>query len=232
MSLEQELRALTERGRAQAPAQVQATLQAAQQALAASGILDRVLRPGQVLPAFELADATGRRVSSEALLAQGPLLLNFYRGEWCPFCNLALRALQGHLPHFQRHGVQLVAVSPERPDHSLSLAEKHGLAFPVLSDPGLALARQCGIVFALDERLRPLYQAWGVDLPERNGSDSFELPLPAVFLVGRDGTVLESFAEIDYRLRLEPDTALGWIDRHFGPGEGLSPAARPSHRPR
>lgn len=218
MSLDHELRALAERGRSQAPATVQAAMQAAQQALVASGLAQQALRPGQALPAFELPDADGRLLTLSALLEQGPLLLNFYRGQWCPFCNLALRALQGHLPHFRRHGVQLVAVSPERPDHSLALVQQHGLAFPVLTDAGLGLARRCGIVFTLDEGLRPLYQAWGVDLPARNGNGSFELPLPAAFLVGRDGLVREAFVEPDYRLRLEPDTALGWIDRHFGAG--------------
>lgn len=215
MNLETELRALSAQSQAQAPAHVLTTLQAAQESLNASGIAGRALQPGQAFPDFDLPDAAGARVSLRSLLDKGPVLLNFYRGEWCPFCNLALRALQAYLPQYRSHGVQVVAVSPERPDHGMTMAEKHALAFPVLTDEGLALARRAGIVFTLDERLRPLYQAWGVDLPQRNGTDSFELPLPAAFLIGSDGIVRETFADADYRRRLEPEAALAWIVRHF-----------------
>lgn len=215
MNLDSELRAVSAAAQAKASSEVLATLQAAQDSLSGSGIAGRALQPGEPLPDFELPDATGRRVALRDLLAQGPVLLSFYRGEWCPYCNLALRALQAYLPHYRSHGVQLMALSPEQPDHSLTMAQKHALGFPVLSDAGLAVARRFGIVFTLDERLRPLYQGWGVDLPARNGSDSFELPLPAAFLAGRDGIVREAFVDADYRRRLEPDAALGWIIRHF-----------------
>lgn len=107
----------------------------------------------------------------------------------------------------------LVAISPELPDHTLTLQAKHGLAFPVLSDVGNAVARCFGLVFTLPQTLRPVYEGFGVNLPARNGDASFELPLPGTFLIDGDGNVLESFVDTDYRARLEPAVALAWIDR-------------------
>lgn len=214
MSLEQDLRALTENVRTQAPADVLATIDAAVDTLATGGLAARTLRAGQRMPDFTLPDATGRQVSSAMLRERGPLLVIFYRGEWCPYCNLALRAFQAGHADFAALGVELVAISPEQPDHALTMQQKHALEFPVLSDAGLAVARNFGLVYTLDERLRPIYENFGVDLPARNGTASFELPVPANYLVDRDGTVLEAHVDVDYRRRLEPATALEWIARH------------------
>lgn len=111
----------------------------------------KAIQPLDAFPAFQLTDATGNKVTLQDLLAKGSILISFYRGEWCPFCNLELRALQKHLDEFRERGVTLVAVSPELPDQSLSTSEKLELKFPVLSDVDNRLAKQLGLLFAQPE---------------------------------------------------------------------------------
>lgn len=195
------------------PVDVRRAMDDATAMLVASGQVRRALQPGQCIVDFVLPDALGRPVASMALRAGGPLLITFYRGEWCPYCNLALRALQREQPAFTARGVTLVAISPEQPDHALTLQQKHGLAFPVLSDKGNTVARSFGLVFALPPALRPVYASLGLDLPGRNGDASHELPMPGSFLVDREGIVRAAAVQADYRTRLEPADALAWIDR-------------------
>jgi alkyl hydroperoxide reductase subunit AhpC len=214
MKLEPQLLAVTENFKTQIPAEVFDTLVAATEALMRSDTFKAALKPGDMLPSFALPDANGQTVSSRELLARGQLLLTFYRGDWCPYCNLALKALHDQLPVFRAADTGLVAVSPQTPDHSITTRERLELDYPVLSDVGNVLARQLGIVFSLSNELRPLYTKFGIDLNSYNGDDSFELPLPATFLIGSDGMILERFLEIDYRKRIEPETAVSWVRTH------------------
>ena len=207
-TLASHLEALTSSVRAQAPAPVLATIDDAIRRLTDSGVTDAVLRVGQAPPAFALPDATGRSVESKALLARGPLVISFYRGAWCPYCNLELQAWQRHLPELQTLGATLVAISPQTPDASLTLAEKHALAYPVLSDVGNRVARQFGIVFTLDASLRQVHETFGIDLSAHNGDSSFELPVPATFLVEGDGKIGGSWVAFDWRIRPEPSSVL------------------------
>ena len=167
---------------------------------------------GQPFPDFSLSGATGKEVSMKELLAKGALLISFFRGETCPYCNLTLKALQNSLSAFKARGVTLVAISPELPDRSLTMQEKHELQFPVLSDAGNNLAGKLGIVFQQPDTLRPVMEAHGVDLKARNGDDSYEVPFPASYLVDSEGMIRYAFLDPDYTRRLEPSTALGWID--------------------
>jgi len=215
-TLDSQLRAVTENVRQQAPAEVFSTLEATTAQLQASGLAERALRVGDTMPEFALPDPTGKIVSSRELLKQGPLLVTFYRGNWCPYCNLALQALQDHLAEIKAHGANLVAISPQTPDNSLSMQEKHALAFPVLSDAGLGATRRFGLVFTLPESLRPIYQSFGIDLVKQNGTDTYELPVPATYLVDRNGKVREAFVQVDYRRRLEPATAIKWLEKLSG----------------
>lgn len=213
MNLASELKAVTDTVRQQAPAEVFMAMEAATAKLAASGLAGKVLKPGKRIPDFELPDATGKIVRSTDLRAKGPLLISFYRGHWCPYCNLELKALQEHLADITARGGTLVAISPQTPDHSLTTQQKHELKFPVLSDRHNTVAKKFGLVYTLDESLRPIYQAFGIDLKAHNGDSSFELPVPATFAVAKDGTVIEAFVDVDYRERLSPETALSWLDR-------------------
>lgn len=167
------------------------------------------IQPGATLPSFTMPDAFNKPVTSASLLAKGPVLITFYRGDWCPYCNLALRALQKHAPAFEAKGVTLVAISPQMPDMGMSTQEKNELKFAVLSDAGNALAKQLGILWT---GAREMNDSWGLDLQKFNGDDSHELPIPTTILVDGEGKVRNIFVEPDFRIRLEPTTALEWVD--------------------
>ncbi|KAI9897683.1 hypothetical protein N3K66_007539 [Trichothecium roseum] len=178
----------------------------------------KAVKVGDKLPAFTLSDATGKQVSSADLLAgdsdgqqQRFLLLTFYRGQWCPYCNVALQHLQRRLDDFRARGVTLVALTPELPDASLTTAEKNGLAFPVLTDRHNRVARSLGIVYD-QSSARAVHQKIGVDVAASNGDDSYEMPVPATMLVDAEGVVRELYLEPDYRQRMDPEVALAWVD--------------------
>ncbi|KAI0908980.1 AhpC-TSA-domain-containing protein [Ustulina deusta] len=169
------------------------------------------IQAGDKLPEFRLTDATGKEVTSSSLLAKGPLLITFYRGEWCPFCNVAIAFLQKHLAEFQARGVTLVAISPELPNNNLSTTEKLALQFPVLTDLHNAFARKLGIVYD-QSSAKDLHKSLGIDLNKRNGDGTWEVPIPATLLVGKDGVVRNTAIEPDFKTRLDPKQALEWID--------------------
>jgi len=195
------------------PAQITKPIKESTADHAASFDFQKAIKAGDTLPPFKLSDAFGNDVASSTLLEKGPLLITFYRGEWCPFCNLALRALQNHLPQFEAKGVTLVAITCEVPKQALSTSEKNELKFPVLSDLGNKYAMELGLVFPMPEYMRPVFDGFGVDFKERNGDDSFVLPVPATLLVDQKGVVRNSFVEPEYHKRAEPETVLEWIDQ-------------------
>lgn len=198
------LEEMTRAATAYLPPDTLRALEASLARLEASGLSARALKVGDRAPDFVLPDAFGAAVDSAALRACGPLVISFYRGAWCPYCSLELSALQGHLDAFAARGAMLVAVSPQTPDNSLSTQEKLALGFPVLSDVGNKVARAFGLVFTLEEPLRPLYAAMGADLPALNGDNSFELPMPATYVIGQDGVIRLAFVSADYRARPAP----------------------------
>jgi peroxiredoxin len=142
---------------------------------------------GAKAPDFTLPDAHGKPVTLAALLAKGPAVVTFYRGGWCPFCDLQLRAYQGALGAIHDLGAELVAISPQTPDYALSDVEKKQLTFPVLTDKGNHVAREFKLVFALSDALRKLQTHFGSVLPKFNGDDSWELPMPGTFVLDRHG---------------------------------------------
>lgn len=197
---------------ASAPDEIKVPVGAAKAEFCATFDKTATIKPGQKLPEFHLPDTAGRVVSSTEILSKSPLLLTFYRGGWCPYCNLALHELQCHLDQIRENGVTLVAVSPELPDQSLSTLEKNQLGFSVLSDVGNNYARQLGIVFSQPKSLRPIFEKLGYDLTTRNGDDSFEVPIPATLLIDRDGTVRKTFIEPDYTKRIHGSEVMEWIE--------------------
>lgn len=195
-----------------------AMMEAATAGLRATGIESRALRVGALAPELTLPDALGRQIRLADLWQQGPLVLIFYRGGWCPYCNLELRAWQQHLAALERVGGQLVAVSPQTPDNSLSTAEKNELAFPVLSDSALQAATAFGLAFEMPPELIELYSSVGNDLPVLNGNGRWVLPVPATYVMGRDGRIVFSHVESDYRERAEPLDVLSLIADLKGTG--------------
>jgi peroxiredoxin len=172
----------------------------------AEGTIDAALQVGQSAPDFTLPDAFGHPVSLSALLARGPVVISFYRGEWCPFCNIDLRALQQALPAMEQLGATLVAISPEMPDHGIVAAEKNKLTFAVLSDFGNQVARQFGIVFQVGQELKEFsLNVFKNDLALRNGEDSYELPVPATYVLDTSGVIRFAHIDVDYMMgRAEP----------------------------
>ncbi|WP_270937166.1 peroxiredoxin-like family protein [Falsiroseomonas oryzae] len=186
------------------------------QALIAARIADqraaeaRILPEGAVLPDIVLPDATGapRRLHDLA-----PAVIVFYRGGWCPYCNLQLRAWQTRLPDLAARGARLVAISPQAPDGTLSTVERNALGFPVLSDSEDVAGAAFGVSHALPEDLVALYRRFGHALEVVNGRAGWRLPMPATFVVGPDRRIAFAQAEADYRRRVEPDAALAALDR-------------------
>ena len=213
MTLQANLKAITEGVRQQAPAEVFAAIEAANAKLEMSGIARRALKAGDRIPDFDLPDATGKVVRSADLLAAGPLVISFYRGSWCPYCSLELKTLQQNLSEFRARGATLVAISPQTPDESLTTKEKNELAFPVLSDAGSKVARKFGLVFTLDETLKPIFKAFGIDLLAHNGVDTWELPIPATYVVAKSGKIVSACVDVDYRNRAEPAEILKWLEK-------------------
>jgi len=190
-------------GKKASPETIQTMLQATAE-LKASGIENRALAAGDRVPAFTLPNAHDEPVRLTDLLARGPVVLNFYRGGWCPYCNLELAALQAELPNIQALGASLVAISPEQPDRATETRARHQLEFEVLSDRGNRVSRQFGLVFTLPESIRAIYASFGTDLPAYNGDDRFELPLPATYVIRADGTIGYAFVDADYTRRMDP----------------------------
>ncbi|MET3107916.1 peroxiredoxin [Oxalobacteraceae bacterium GrIS 1.18] len=204
MSLKAELAAFRADFMTRVPPEIRDAMIRADQELSISGVQEKAIKAGQRAPDFMLPDAHGNKVRLSTLLEQGPVVLSFYRGGWCPYCNLELRALQNALPEFTSLGATLVAVSPQSPDESLSTSEKNELEFAVLSDTDSRTAKAFGIAFDLAEELRPIYTRFGHALPDKNAVESWILPIPATFVIDQDGVVALAFVDVDYRNRLEP----------------------------
>ena len=174
------------------------------------------LKIGDSVPSFELTDALGEKRSSDQLLKNGPLVISFYRGGWCPYCHLELRALQKVLPEIKISNATLLAISPELPDYSLTTREKYELEFPVLSDPNNQVAKKFGLVFEAAKELIPLFKEnFNWDLVAINGTETVELPIPATYVVDRKGIIQYAFVDADYTRRAEPEKILEVL-REFG----------------
>lgn len=208
MALKDELEKMKDLAGKRLPSDVLSMMEQATKDLAATGIAARAAAKGKVFPGLTLKNALGKPVSLGALYMKTPLIVTVYRGAWCPYCNLELRAYQAILPEIKAAGGQLVAVTPELPDGALTSVERHGLQFEVLSDEGLALAGVLGLTFELPAKLAAIYGKIGNDLPKLNGTDDWVLPVPATYVVGTDGRIALANVEVDYRDRMEPRTAL------------------------
>lgn len=160
----------------------------------------------QRAPSFELPDQHGALVSSDDLLATSPLVLTFYRGSWCPYCNLQLRALQARLGDIHALGATLVAISPQVPDESMSKDEINQMDFTVLSDQDAKVASQYGVAWTVPEvLLEHMRVDRKLDLETINNGNGSVLPIPATFVISRDGAVVWRYVDVDYRTRSEPE---------------------------
>ncbi len=163
-----------------------------------------ILPVGAKVPEFQLSDHDGKSVSSSDLVAKGRLVLCFIRGRWCPFCVGQMEAMNLLLPEIERAGATLAAVSPQTVKQSFFMRDQHKLRLPLLSDPGNEVARKFGLTYRVPDEQRVVYQRAFVNLPFINGDESWELPIPATYIMDRDGTVLYASANEDYTERPEP----------------------------
>jgi peroxiredoxin len=176
------------------------------------GIEARALKAGQLAPDVALPDVGGRRVRLRDMWRTGPLVLVFYRGAWCPYCSLQLRAWQRQLDVLRRFGAHLVAISPQTPDHSMTTAQKNALGFTVLSDSALEAAEAFKIDFTLPPELIDLYGRLGNELPVLNGNGRWALPMTATYLIDTLGQIVYSHVNADYRERAEPADVLSRLE--------------------
>lgn len=191
-----------------APAAIHPIMERATAELVASGLVQRAVQVGHRAPSFTLNDPAGHPVSSAQLLARGPLVLSFYRGVWCPYCNLELQALEATRAAIEQSGGSLVAISTQKAANSRRSQRENVLGFPILSDPGNTVAASFGLRFALPAYLVELYKTLGNNLPLINGDDSWTLPMPARYVIDTDGTVIYAEINPDYTRRPEPEDLL------------------------
>src|SRR6201986_4422183 len=204
-------------GRVRVPADRQASMDQHVAHLAASGIAHSAKQVGDRAPDIRLRDQHGEIFDVASLLAKGPVVVTFYRGGWCPFCNLELKAYQAVLPRIAAAGASLVAISPEKPDDTVSTAEKNALSFPVLSDVGHTVGKAFGVVYAFTDDLRGVYEGFQLDIPTKNGTpDDWSLPLSATYVIGGDGVVLFADTRVDYRERTDPLAVLRLLEHRAG----------------
>jgi peroxiredoxin len=181
--------------------------------LIASGQAGRALKAGDKAPDFVLNDPDGKPVSSRDLLATGPLVVSFYRGVWCPYCNLELQALQAALPAIEERGASVIAISPQTPPNSRRSQSENKLGFPILSDVKAEVANAFGIRFALPDYLVEVYKGFKTDLPLINDDPSWVLPMPARYVIGSDGVIAYAEVNPDYTQRPDPSELLPVLDR-------------------
>jgi peroxiredoxin len=193
------------------PAETQGLNRRAVEELRASGVTERILHVGAAAPDFELPDQEEKTVPSKMLLQAGPLILIFFRGRWCPFCVATLEAWNELLPPVRAAGVNLLAISPQTVHQCYLMHEQHQLRFPLLSDAGNSIARQFGLVYRVPSYQQEIYARTFVNLPFINGDSSWELPLPATYVITRDGRVRYGSADPDYTVRAEPAEVLAHL---------------------
>jgi peroxiredoxin len=212
MALNDQLDSLTAKLRAMVPAERLAVVDLAAEELVQSGLAGRALKAGDQAPSFDLPDGDGMLWRSEDLLHNGPLVIIFYRGRWCAYCNAQLSALQEIHSQIATTGASMVAISPQTQKHSYMTHDMHKLRFPVLSDQGNQVARKFGLVYRLSPEMQAMYESIMTKLPGYNGDQSWELPLAATYIVQKDGKISYTRVDADWRKRPEPEELLQMLN--------------------
>ncbi|QYR19314.1 AhpC/TSA family protein [Paenibacillus sp. sptzw28] len=205
--LQDELAAVTKHGLEALPKEVIAAFERSISELRESGTA-KGLTVGVQAPDFMLANQEGNNISLSEEIAKGPVILTFYRGDWCPFCNLEIKAYQRIMDSIHAAGAQLLAISPLTPDNSLADQQKNELNFHVLSDIGNRVAKKYNLKFKLPDNLHQIYSSLGFALDKFNGDDSWELPVPATYIIDKQGMISAASVNPDYRTRMEPAEVL------------------------
>lgn len=197
-----------------APVEVQEIMLEATKKLQDEGISKNALKTGDKFEDAELININAETVKLFDYFKDNDfLVVDFYRGTWCPYCNLELKALQGIVGELKNLNTSLIAISPQTPDNSLTTKEKNELEFEVLSDIGSKVSKNVGLIFSLPDELKPIYEKFGIDIPSSNGDDSFNLPMPAIYVINKDKEIVFSFIDEDYTKRCEPNDIIEAIKK-------------------
>ncbi|MGJ1447599.1 peroxiredoxin-like family protein [Sphingobacterium spiritivorum] len=210
-NLTEQTAALRAQINAQLPASTVQAFEASVQDLKQRNIEAGVIRTGEKLPDFELPNVANNIISSKQLLSQGKLIIAFFRGIWCPYCNLQIRALNNQLNQVTNKNATLVAISPQSLSHNSNTATQHNLDFDVLTDKDNNYARKLGITFELQDFVKPYYEELGIDLAAFNANNTYELPIPSIFVVDTDHTIIYTFADTDYTNRIDQDLLIAQL---------------------
>lgn len=213
--LQEEIKKYQESFKQKVPQDIQELMLKATKKLQEQKLSKNALKVGDKAITFKLKNANYKEICLEEQLKENDfIVLNFYRGQWCPYCNLELQALQSINAQLKALNGKIIAISPQTPDNSLTTKEKNELEFEVLSDEFNKVAKEYGLVFSLDEELRPIYKSFGIDIITANNEDSFELPMPATFVINKNKEIIYSFVDEDYTKRSEPQTILDIIQKN------------------
>lgn len=196
----------------QAPPAAVEAFHRSNQELIDAGYAECALKAGQMAPEFTLKDSDGNDVSSRDLLAKGPLVLTFYRGVWCPYCNLELQALEEVVGDIEARGASLVAVSQQSAENSRKSKRQNNLSFPILTDQGGDLGEKFGLRWTLQPYLIEFFKMFQVELPAIQNDDKWTLPMPARYIVDTDGTIVYAEVNPDYTRRPEPSDLFPVLD--------------------
>lgn len=204
MTLTEQLKEYASNSSKRHPGAAQDIMKKAIEELENTDILANAVKTGGIFPGFIFTNAKGEQVSLDDLLKKEKVVLTFYRGGWCPYCNIALRSLQNALPEIKAKGATLVAITPEIPDNTLTVEEKNALDFEVLTSKNNELAHSLGLEYKLPADLVALYKTFGIDLIKSQGNEANELPIAATYVIEQDKTISYHFLAEDYKLRADP----------------------------
>lgn len=207
MKLNQTLNALQEGMTTQLPAEILSAFGESLQQLTGSHLEEKALNKGDIAPNFTMR-LNGESLTLSELLKNGSVVINFFRGNWCPFCMAELAHYEAQLQHQTETAVQYLFISPQKEEYHTALMEENNLKLQFISDEHNVIAKQFGLVFQLDDKIQEVYRAIGADLSEFNGDDSFELPMPATYLIDPSGEIIDAFVHANYMLRAEPEDVL------------------------
>ncbi|NIJ46138.1 peroxiredoxin [Wenyingzhuangia heitensis] len=208
MNLTEQLANKKQESASKIPQEIYAKMSKATQDLIDKNISNNTPKKGDKITDFKLPNSNGTTVHLSEILSKGKAVISFYRGGWCPYCNLELKALNNILPKLKELGTNLVAITPETPDNSLTTSEKNNLEFDVLTDYNNKYAKELNLVFQLSDEIKNIYNSFNLDIKQHNGNDDYELPMPATFIVDTTGIILYAFVPEDYTTRLDPDEIL------------------------
>ncbi|WP_298540695.1 peroxiredoxin-like family protein [uncultured Aquimarina sp.] len=211
MSLTEQLKARADQSAAKYPETIHKIMNNGIATIKDTQLAYRALKTGDKIPEILLPNAAGSNISIQELLLNKKVVLSFYRGGWCPYCNLELKALQEYQNKFEELGATLVAISPETPDNSLTTSEKNNLSFEVLSDTNNKIAEKFNLVFTLPKELIEVYKGFGIDLIKSNGNQEHQLPISATYIIDQDGTILYDFIKEDYKERADPEEIINFL---------------------